>query len=190
MNNTRQNLEKALYGEARASIRYQAFAKKADQENFAGVARLFRAAAMAENVHAHSHQRVLATDEQAIADLKSQQKTADAIAQLESEGEVKTTIENLKNAAEGETFEFTKMYPPMIKDAVAEKQQDARHSFEYSMTVEMAHARLFKKALAYPAAVATETYHICPLCGHTAPDKPPGKCPYCGVDAGKFIAVD
>lgn len=190
MNSTQQNLIEAINGEAQANIRYQAFAKKADEEKLPGIARLFRAAATAEKVHAQSHQCALGAEEQVIDDLKSVEKTAAAIAQLEAEGQIKSTAENLKTAQEGEAFEFTKMYPAMIKDAVSEGKIDARHSFEYAMTVEMEHAQLFKKAAADPAAVTAETYHICPLCGHTAPDKAPGKCPYCGVDASKFITVE
>lgn len=190
MNKTEQNLHLALNGEAQASIRYRAFAKQADTEGYSGVARLFRAAAIAEKVHATSHQSVLKAEEQIILDLNSEDKMTLAIAQLESEGSVKTTAENLKTALDGETEEFQKMYPAMIRDAVAENAIDARHSLEYAMSIEMIHAKLFKKALRDPAEVQTSVYHICPLCGHTVENQPPNKCPYCGVDATKFIAVD
>jgi len=98
-------------------------------------------------------------------------------------------VENLESAVEGETYEFKKMYPPMIADAVAEKDIEARYSLEYAMSIEMIHAKLFKKALQDPAAVAASAYYVCPVCGHTVADKAPGKCPYCGVDASRFIEV-
>ena len=135
MSKTRENLKEALQGEAKASIAYQAFAKKADEEGFSGIALLFRAVAAAETVHAGSHQCVLREEEEIINTLQSPEKTRGAVTRLESDGKVKSTTENLKSAIEGETYEFTKMYPSMIKEAVAEIQVDARHSFEYAMTV-------------------------------------------------------
>lgn len=190
MKKTENNLRLALEGEAHASIRYQAFAKHADKEGYSGVARLFRAAAVSEKVHAKSHQCVLKAEDQIIIDLNSEEKIARAIARLESEGSIKTTAENLKAALDGETAEFQKMYPAMIQDAVEENALDARYSLEYAMTIEMIHAKLFKKALRDPSAVQTSVYHICPLCGHTVENDAPKKCPYCGVDSKKFIAVD
>jgi rubrerythrin len=190
MNKTEQNLRVALNGEAHASVRYRAFAKQADTEGYPGVARLFRAAATAEKVHARSHQCVLKAEEQIIVDLNSEEKLAIAIAQLESDAGVKSTAENLQAAIDGETEEFKIMYPAMIRDAVEENALDARHSLEYAMSIEMVHAKLFKKALRDPADVQTPVYHVCPLCGHTVENQAPKKCPYCGVDAKKFIAVD
>jgi rubrerythrin len=190
MNKTDTNLRHALDGEAHANIRYRAFAKQADTEGYAGVARLFRAAAVSEKIHAKSHQHVLQAEDQIIADLDSEKKIAIAIAQLESEGGIKTTAENIKAAIDGETEEFQKMYPAMIRDAVEENALDARYSLEYAMSIEMVHAKLFKKALRDPDAVQTPVYHICPVCGHTVENQPPKKCPYCGVDSQKFISVD
>lgn len=190
MTKTANNLRIALDGEAHASIRYRAFAKQADKEGYEGVARLFRAAAVSEKVHAKSHQCVLKAEDQTIVDLNSEEKMTIAIAQLESEGIIKTTAENLGAAIEGETDEYQKMYPAMIRDAVEENALDARFSLEYAMSIEMIHAKLFKKALRDPAAVQTPVYHVCPLCGHTVENQPPKKCPYCGVDSKKFIAVD
>ena len=195
MNKTDTNLRHALDGEAHASIRYRTFAKQADAEGYAGVARLFRAAAVSKKIHAKSHQHVLQAEDQIIADLYSEEKIAVAIAQLESEGGIKTTAENLKAALDGETEEFqkiadTRAYPAMIQDAVEENALDARYSLEYAMSIEMVHAKLFKKALRDPDAVQTPVYHICPVCGHTVENQPPKKCPYCGVDSQKFISVD
>lgn len=165
MGKTDENLDKAFAGESQASMRYLAFARKADDEGYPGAARLFRAAARAEMVHALSH--------------------------LNARGSVKGTKENIEAAIEGEAFEFKEMYPAMIKDAAAEKEIDARHSLEYAMSIEMVHHQLFKKALdkenADPAALA---YYVCPVCGYTVADAAPKKCPYCGVDEKKFIRVE
>ena len=164
MDKTTKNLEEAFAGEAQAYFRYLGFAKKADEEGHTGVARLFRAVARAEMVHCLSHQKVLGT--------------------------VKGTMKNIEFAIKGETHEFKTMYPPMIKDAVAENQTEARYSFEYAMSIEMVHAKLFKKALKDLDAAAPESvYQICPVCGHTVMDKVPKKCPYCGVDEKEFISV-
>lgn len=161
MSKTKENLEKAFAGEAQAHFRYLAFAEQADKDGFPGIARLFRAAAKAETVHGLSHLRVLGT--------------------------VKGTKENLEAAVEGETFEFKKMYPPMVRDAADEKETEARYSLEYAMSVEMVHAKLLKKAA--EDLTGADAYYVCPICGHTVADKAPNKCPYCGADASKFYEV-
>jgi rubrerythrin len=163
MSKTRENLEQALAGESQAFIRYMAFAEKADEEGYPGVAKLFRAAAKSETFHAQSHLRAL--------------------------GGVEGTLDNLQSAIDGETHEFKKMYPAMIQDAVAENEMEGRHSFEYAMSAEMIHAKLFKKALETPDSNQDAVYYVCPVCGYTVMDKPPKKCPYCGVDASKFAEV-
>ena len=165
MSKTAENLERAFAGECQASIRYLAFAQRADEEGLKGSARLFRAAAKAEMFHALCHLKALGT--------------------------VAGTEENLQTAIAGESFEFKEMYPAMVKDAVAENEIDARHSLEYAMSIEMVHHKLFKKALekenANPSA---DVYYVCPLCGNTVADAAPKKCPYCGVDAEDFVRVD
>ncbi len=186
---TIENLHKALAGEVQACIRYLGFAEKADNEGFRGVARLFRAASMAEKVHAQGHRRALNAEVPLLEDLESREKLAGAIHELNAAAAIKDTMENLRAAIDGENFEFKTMYPAMIRDAVAEKQLEARHSLEYAMSIEMIHAGLFKKALADPGKDEVDTYYICPLCGYTAESEPPGKCPYCGVDKEKFHAV-
>lgn len=189
MNKTAENLRKALTGEAQACVRYLGFAKAADDEGYPGVAKLFRAASMAEKVHAQSHQNVLQTDNEVIQNLNSQEYLDQAINQLQANGDIKGTMDNLQTTIDGETFEFKTMYPAMIQDAVAEKQLEARHSLEYAMSIEMIHAKLFKKALATPENDEIDKYYICPLCGYTVASKPPGKCPYCGVDKDNFHTV-
>ncbi len=163
MSKTAENLERSFAGESQASMRYMAFAEKADQEGFPGVAKLFRAAARAEMFHALSH--------------------------LRASGLVGGTLENLKTALDGENYESKQMYPAMIQDAVAENELTARHSLEYAMSIEMIHARMFKKALEDPGAYPDEPYYVCPVCGNTVAGKPPKKCPYCGVDAKDFVEV-
>lgn len=165
MSKTAENLEKAFAGECQASIRYLAFAEKAEEEGYPGAAGLFRAAAKAEMFHALSHLKALGT--------------------------VGETEENLQAAIAGESFEFKEMYPAMVKDAVAEDEIDARYSLEYAMSIEMVHHQLFKKALEKenknPSA---EAYYVCPVCGNTVPNAAPKKCPYCGVDAKEFVRVE
>lgn len=163
MSKTTENLKDAFAGESQAFNRYMAFAERADQEGYPGVAKLFRAAAKAEMYHALSHMKAL--------------------------GSVHGTMDNLQTAIDGETHEFKKMYPAMIQDAVADNEIEARHSLEYAMSIEMIHAKLFKKALQDPHANEESVYYICPVCGNTVMDQPPKKCPYCGVDAKDFVEV-
>jgi rubrerythrin len=187
MSKTSENLKQAIEGESQAYVRYLAFSEKADEEGFAGAARLFRATAKAEWVHANSHQKALGGQSDILENLKSPDKTAEAVQEFKSQGNVGSTMENLKTALDGENHEFKTMYPAMIKDAVDEQETEARYSLEYAMSIEMVHAGLFKKALADPLAVKADAYYVCPVCGHTAAGKAPKKCPYCGVDASKFM---
>jgi rubrerythrin len=187
---TKENLEKALAGEYQACIRYLAFAEKADQEGYPGAAKLFRAASRSEMVHAQSHQCALGDKMEVIEALKSPEKVSKAIENLKSEGSIKTTAENLQAAIDGETHEFKKMYPAMIQASVEDKDMNARHSFEYAMSIEMLHAKMFKKVLSDMNTDSETAYYVCPVCGYTVADEPPKKCPYCGVDAKKFIEVD
>lgn len=163
MSKTTANLEQAFAGESQASMRYLAFAEKADQEGYPGVAKLFRAAAKAELYHALSHLRALGT--------------------------IQGTMDNLQTAIKGETHEFKEMYPAMVQDAVTDKEIEARHSLEYAMSIEMMHAKFFKAALEDPQANADAVYYVCPVCGNTVKDNPPKKCPFCGVDAKDFVEV-
>ena len=163
MSKTATNLEQVFAGESQASMRYLAFAEKADQEGYPGVAKLFRAAAKAEMYHALSHLRAMHV--------------------------IQGTMDNIKTAIEGETHEFKEMYPAMIQEAVADKEIEARHSLEYAMSIEMLHAKFFKAALDNPQENADTVYYVCPVCGNTVKNKPPQKCPFCGVDAKDFVEV-
>lgn len=163
MSKTEENLKEAFAGESQASMRYLAFAEKADSEGFPGAARLFRAAARAEQIHAFNHLRAM--------------------------NGIEATKENIESALNGESYEFKEMYPAMVKDAVAENEIEARHSFEYAMSIEMVHAKLFKKAIEEESANASSHFYVCPLCGHTLRGNAPKKCPYCGVDEKNFIEI-
>ena len=165
MSKTEQDLREAFAGESQANRKYLAFAKQADKEGFSQAAKLFRAAAEAETVHAHAHLKAL----------KGVGKTAD----------------NLKEAIEGEMHEFKSMYPGMIEDAEAEGNKVALRSFKFANAVEEVHAGLYQKALEnldHPADI--EAYYVCPVCGYTAENEPPDPCPVCGAKASVFMRVD
>lgn len=155
---TLDNLKDAFAGESQANRKYLAFAKKADQDQLPGVAKLFRAAAHAETVHAHAHLRAM--------------------------GGVHDTLANLQEAVGGETFEFTKMYPPYVEQAKKEGHAAAERSFAFAMTVEKTHADLYTAALDAVKGgkdIAAKAFFVCPVCGHTVADGHPDKCPVCGA---------
>jgi rubrerythrin len=128
------------------------------------VAKLFRAAALAETVHAHAHLNAL----NGVGDTKA----------------------NLGEAIGGETHEFTSMYPEMIKDAEAEGHKAAQKSFEFANAVEKIHAALYQKALDSLGSNEATDYHVCDVCGNTVEGEPPEKCPVCGAPAKAFTKVD
>lgn len=152
----------AFAGESQANRKYLAFAKQADKEGLPQVAKLFRAAAEAETIHAHAH--------------------------LRNAGHIGTTLDNLKAALEGETFEFTKMYPEMIVDAKAEGNTAVAKYFDFVNQVEEVHAGLYKKAIENPAGLAATDYYICSVCGYTH-EGPCDKCPVCNAAAAAFYKV-
>jgi rubrerythrin len=165
MAKTEQFLKEAFAGESQANRKYLAFAAKADQEGFPQVARLFRAAAEAETVHAHSHLRAL--------------------------NGIHSTRENLQEAISGETHEFKAMYPGMIEAAKVEGQKAAERSFNYANSVEKVHAQLYQKLLdSLEKSQENYSYYICPVCGYTAEKEPPGTCPVCGTKGEMFKKVD
>jgi rubrerythrin len=164
MANSEENLKEAFAGESQANRKYLAFAKKADQEGFAEVAKLFRAAAAAETVHAHNHLRQL--------------------------GGIRATKDNLEEALGGEVFEFQKMYPAMLTTAQSEGNKGAETSFHYANEVEKVHAALYKKAIDNLGKNAVTEYHVCPVCGNTFEGEPPDVCPICGVKKASFMKID
>lgn len=167
MTKSEENLNAAFAGESQANRKYLAFAEKADKEGFPQVAKLFRAAAAAETVHAHSHLRVL--------------------------GGIKSTKENIQAAVEGEHHEFTEMYPEFIEDAKAEDNKGAERTFNYANEVEKIHHKLYETALEAVENgkdLEKQDIYICPVCGYTHEGKPPEKCPVCGTLKKMFKKID
>lgn len=164
MGNVEKDLLEAFAGESQANRKYLAFAKKAEEEGFKQVAKLFRAAAEAETVHAHNHLREL--------------------------GGIKSTKENLNEAINGESYEFQKMYPKMIEDAKAEGNESALKSFNFANEVEKIHAELYKKALENLGKNPEVDYYVCQVCGNTVENEPPDECPVCKAKKQAFRKID
>lgn len=165
MSKTEKDLMDAFAGESQANRRYLAYAQRAEDEFMHGVAKLFRAVAEAETIHAMKHLRVASR--------------------------VKSTKENLEDAIAGETHEFTSMYPQMIANARAEGQKSAEVGFDYANKVEKVHSELFKKALADPDKFPVQDYWVCKICGYTTDGgDAPDTCPICGANKKAFFKVD
>jgi len=160
MSQTNKNLMDAFAGESQANRKYLAYADKAAKEGFEQVAKLFRAAAHAETIHAHAHLRLA--------------------------GKVHDTLANLEDAIAGETYEFTKMYPEMIKDAEAEGNKAAANYMTWVNAVEEVHANLYKKALAAKGKMDSVDYYVCTVCGYTHEGPHDGPCPICKAAAKVF----
>jgi len=166
MSRTINNLKDAFAGESQANRRYLAFAEKAEKEGLTQAAKLFRAAAEAETIHALNHLRIM--------------------------GEIKSTTENLDAAVSGETFEFEEMYPKYLSIAKEEENQQAAWSFDVANKVEQVHAGLFSKAikaLRNNKKLAKTDYYVCSVCGNTVEGVAPGKCPICGAPKTKFFKI-
>ncbi len=165
MSKTEDALREAFAGESQANRKYLAFAAKADQEGFPQAARLFRAAADAETIHAHSHLRALK--------------------------EVRSTRENLEAAVAGETHEFKSMYPGMIESARTEGNKEAERSFHFANEVEKVHAALYQKLLkSLGESGETYPYYVCPVCGYTSEREAPETCPVCGAKGKLFRKIE
>ena len=167
MSNTQENLQAAFAGESQANRRYLFFAEKAEKDGQPQIARLFRAIAEAETVHARNH--------------------------LSTLGDIKSTRENLEEAIGGENYEFTKMYPEFIAQAKSEGAKRAEVTFDYANKVEKIHHSLYEKALkslegGQPAE--GKPFFVCQVCGYTVEGAAPDKCPICGAPQGRFKQVD
>ena len=163
---TTENLQDAFAGESQANRKYLAFAKKAERDGYPQVAKLFRAAAEAETVHAHAHLRVM--------------------------GGIKSTTENLEEAIEGEGFEFQKMYPEFLATAQEEGMRPAEFSFKNALAVEEIHHSLYTEALkaVKSGADMPETpIYVCPVCGNTVMSQPRRKCSICNTSGDKSFEV-
>lgn len=163
---TKENLAEAFAGESQANRKYLAFAKKAEAEGLQQVAKLFRAAAHAETVHAHAHLRAM--------------------------GGIKSTVENLKEAIEGEGFEFQQMYPPFLEQAQKEGDRAAETSFRFALAVEEIHHDLYQQALV-AVQNGSDLYdrpvYVCEVCGNTVFDAAPDKCEICLVPKERFTLI-
>ena len=163
---TSDNLKEAFAGESQANRKYLAFAKKAQADGYPHVAKLFRAAAEAETVHAHAHFRVM--------------------------GGIKRTEENLQAAIEGEGFEFQQMYPKFLAEAQTEENNPAVFSFKFALAVEEIHHGLYTEALNAVKSgsdLPDTKIYVCPVCGNTVKDNIPDKCPVCAAAKEKFQEV-
>ena len=167
MTKSEDGLKSAFAGESQVNRKYLAFAKKAEQEGLPGVARLFHAAAAAETVHAHNHLRVL--------------------------GGIKSTAENLKEAIDGEFYEFTTMYPEFIDNADTEENAGAKRTFNYANEVEKIHHELYKKALELVESgkdLEVQDMYVCSVCGYTHEGEPPETCPVCSAAKKAFNKIE
>jgi len=165
MPKTEDNLKEAFSGESQANRKYLAFAKKAEQEGFNNVAKLFRTTAEAETIHALGHLAAL--------------------------GSIGSTADNLRAAVAGETYEYSEMYPPMLQVAQAENHK-AKRMFGYAVQAEAVHARLYEKALEAVAQgkdLVDSNFYLCPVCGNIEIGQRPEECPICGARGDKFIQL-
>jgi len=164
MGDTKENLASAFAGESQANRRYLAFAKKAVEDGFPNLAKLFKAAATAETIHAHNHLRVM--------------------------GGIGSTTENVQEAIDGETFEFQQMYPEFLAIAKEAGDAQASWSFDVALQVEKVHAGLYEGALAAINSgkdLETAKFYVCKVCGNTFENEHPEKCPICNATEFKEI---
>lgn len=167
MSKTLKDLEEAFAGESMANRKYLAYAKKADQEGYTQAAKLFRAAAAAETVHAHNHFKAM-------------------------DG-IKSTQENLQDAINGEHYENSSMYPDFLVDAKDEgTNKRAIRSFEYALAVEFTHEKLYAEMLETLEESESDSYdyYVCEVCGHTHAKNAPDVCPVCGAKKERFFKVE
>ena len=165
MPNTHDNLKEAFAGESQAYQKYTSFAEAAEKEGLPNIARLFRTTAQAERIHAAGH-----------------------FAALDGVG---ATVENLKAAIGGETYEYEEMYPPMLEQAEAEGHK-AKRMFKYAVGAEEVHAQLYAAALVAAEKgedLAETEFYLCPVCGHIEFGSPPEKCPICNAAGAKYVTV-
>ena len=166
MSQTIDNLKTAFAGESQANRKYLAFAKKAGEDGFPQIARLFRSVAAAETVHAQNHFRAM-------------------------DG-VQSTAENLQTAIGGENYEVVSMYPPMLAEAETAGDKRAARSFRWALEVEKIHEVLYRKAaevFGKGEDLPAVEYYVCPLCGFTHEGPMTDKCPVCSTLPEKFEKI-
>ena len=162
---TQKNVAYAFAAESKASVRNDAFARKADAEGYSGIARLFRAVSDAESVHARRYLMLL-------------------------RGKIGGTEENLRAAFESEIKANVDEYPNLIKEATDEGEEAALKAFSHARDVEDRHAELYKKAMNNMLAERETIYYVCQVCGYVAEDEAPQNCPVCGAVKAKFKKIE
>ena len=167
MSETEDDLQEAFAGESQANRKYLAFARQAEEEGYSQVAKLFRAAAQSETVHAMNHLQVM--------------------------GGISDTRKNLEEAAEGESEEFREMYPDFVDRAKENNNHNARDSFEYAMEVEEIHHGMYREAIEAVEQgedLPSTSLFVCQGCGNTVKEEPPDSCPVCGAPRSMFTEVE
>jgi rubrerythrin len=164
MSKSEKFLKEAFAGESQANRTYVAFAAKADEEGYPQAARLFRAAAEAEAVHAVNHLRALKA--------------------------IRSTKQNVQDALSGEDHEWEAMYPEMIEAAKLETNKEAEMSFYFANEVEKIHSQLFQKLLDNIGSKDAYPYYVCPYCGNTVGNEPPAACQVCGAKGELFRKIE
>jgi rubrerythrin len=160
---TEDNLKSAFAGESQAHMRYLIFAEKAEQEGFPNVARLFRAIAYAEQVHATNHYNTL--------------------------GMIRETTDNLQVAIDGETYEVNEMYPAYKAIAELQGEKGAQRSTNWALQAEKVHAGMYQKAkqgVERKEDIPLGPVFICEACGYTVEGSAPDRCPVCGAPKERF----
>jgi rubrerythrin len=181
---TVENLLSAFEGESNAHAKYTAFAVKADADGLHGAASLFRAAARAEQIHAANHARVI------------KQLGGEAHCEIHAV-EVKTTLENLKAALDGEQYEIDTMYPGFLEEATARNATSAIRTFTGALEAEKTHARLYGEAIALLVGGkkdswigAARDFYVCPVCGYTSEtEEEHERCPVCNCPWERFEII-
>ncbi len=166
MSATTDNLKSAFAGESQANRKYLAFAKKAEEDGYPQVAKLFRAAAEAETIHALAHLKVL--------------------------NGVSSTADNLKEAIGGENYEHTTMYPGFIEQAKEEGNRDAVRSFTHANSVEKVHESKYiaaAEAVSKGEDLPAKKLFVCPICGNVEEEYLPERCVVCGAPGSSFNEI-
>lgn len=160
---TKTNLKSAFAGESQANMKYLIFADRADKEGMPNIARLFRAVAFAEKVHARNHLKAL--------------------------NELNETPENLQVAIDGENYEVDEMYPAFMAVATLQEEKAAEKSMNWALEAEKVHASMYqiaKQSAEDGKDVELDKVYICEFCGYTVEGEAPDRCPVCGAKKEYF----
>ena len=156
---TLSDMKVAYIREETTEAKYNKFGQKAKEENFVKVALMFTAIAKAEGIHGANHRKVL--------DKLKGNYPASPVGNYE----VKSTLDNLQNGLEGETYEYDTMYPAFIKEANEENVPDAIDSFTWARQVEKQHQGYYNVAITAMGIKSELTlpdlWYVCPKCGGT-----------------------